>query len=133
MSSVGFSVSGGKDSIKFAVVLDKKEVSRAKVNIGYKSWEVSEWYTDAEYQHKGYGSLVLKQAMVYAHACTGNPLEITYIWNGENQYVMDWLERNFKAECTCPLVVLKYSPADDRESHIYNLDVNSVLAYIGVA
>ena len=131
MSNVGFSISGmEKDSIRFGVNVGDKEVSYAKVNINGKSWEVSAWYTDAEYQNKGYGSIALKQAMVYAHACTEDPEQVEYTWNGVNQYVMDWLERKFNAKCTCPIAVLKYSVEYTKEAHKYELDVKSVLDWI---
>jgi hypothetical protein len=60
------------------------------------------------------------------------PNHIEYIWNGQNQYVYDWLVKNFDAVCECPIAVQKTQPGDDWDSHIYELDCNKVLSFAGV-
>lgn len=53
-------------------------------------------------------------------------------WNGLNQYVYDWLEKNFDAVCNCPLAVQKTQSDDDWSSHIYTLDKDKVLEFAGI-
>ena len=62
----------------------------------------------------------------------GIPAHIEYIWNGQNQYVYDWLKKNFDAVCKCPIAAQKTQPGDDWDSHIYELDCNKVLRFAGI-
>ena len=59
----------------------------------------------------------------------GEPQYFEYVWNGQNQYVMDWLKEHFDPVCKLPLAVQKYSDADDWEAHIYKLNKQKVLDF----
>lgn len=91
-------------------------------------WTIFKWNTQQNYQNYGYGKFAMKELLKYCIASYGKPSAMKYIWNGQNEYVGEWLKRNFDAECSCPLSVLKNND-DDWESHIYKLDINKVLGY----
>ena len=97
-----------------------------------KRFIITDWQTAAESRHKGFGKRALRSAIKQAIRTKGHPDSIGYVWNGQNSYVFDWLEKNFDARCTCPIAVLKNNADDDPESHIYELDVAKVLDYFNL-
>lgn len=99
------------------------------VDPGTGTWNVTFWNTRDGYKHKGYGKESMRQALYKAVEIYGFPEIMQYTWNGDNQYVLEWMEKHFDARCICPLVVQKTQPDDDRESHIYVLDRKKVSAY----
>ena len=82
--------------------------------------------------HNGYGYKTMKH--IVSNLCTkyGRPDKIRYIWNGANEYVMEWMKRHFTPVSLLPLAVQKYSEKDDWEAHIYILDRNKFLEYFGI-
>lgn len=78
------------------------------------------------------GTDILKHGLQNMAQIFGLPDHIEYIWNGLNQYVYDWLEKNFDAVCNCPLAVQKTQSDDDWSSHIYTLDKDKVLEFAGI-
>ena len=104
-------------------------IAHIKINKSGSVWEVSEWFTSPSMQNRGIGSEIFKQGFNHVERCTGEqPSKITYVWNGENEYVRRWLDK-FGAKCTCPVSVLKNMDADVWEAHIYELDVQKVLEF----
>ena len=118
-----------KNYVEGILTLKGETVSWCKVDIQEKTWTVSDWKTLPEYQHKGYGKQILEFTLTKMAETFPIPDKIEYIWNGQNQYVYDWLVRHFDAVNQCPLAVKKYSSADDWESHIYNLNTEKFLNY----
>lgn len=96
------------------------------------AWTISEWYVNKEYQGKGIGTSLLDGSLKYMYEKFGEPSKIEYIWNGQNEYVMDWLTEHFSPVSKCPLAVQKTQAADDWDSHVYVLDKDSVLNYFGI-
>lgn len=99
-----------------------------------ETWTISAWYTHQDEQrHSGFGKQVMKEALA---ACLSGgqalPDSIDYIWNGANEYVLDWMVKHFDAVCTCPLAVQKKAPDDDWQSHIYHLDAKKLFCYFGL-
>ena len=111
-----------------------KKVCECKVcvNKSHDAWSISAWYTSTSYMHKGYGKETLKHILEDMYEELGIPSKIEYIWNGSNQYVMDWLERNFDPVCKLPLAVLKNQEADDWDAHIYVLNRDKVIKYFNI-
>ena len=95
------------------------------------TWVIPAWFTEDGYKKRGIGTAVLASALRDMRGAFGIPDQIEYIWNGQNQYVYDWLVKNFDAVCKCPIAVQKTQPGDDWDSHIYELDCNKVLRFAG--
>ncbi|HBM33074.1 MAG TPA: hypothetical protein DD395_02635 [Lachnospiraceae bacterium] len=95
------------------------------------TWVIPAWFTEDGYKNRGIGTVVLASAIRDMKTIFGIPDHIEYIWNSQNQYVYDWLVKNFDAVCKCPIAVQKTQPGDDWESHIYELDCNKVLRFAG--
>ena len=93
------------------------------------TWIISSWFTKEEYQNKGLGSQVFCKTIRKMYSLFGKPDAIQYIWNGQNNYVYEWLEKHFDAKCNCPLAVQKTQAEDDWDSHVYNLDKTKVLQF----
>ena len=115
--------------------LENKTVSYCKVNNNntIHIWTIVLWFTNEGLRGQGVGKKTLAHAISNLYEKTGKPNEIKYIWNGTNSYVLEWLERNFDAECSCPIAIQKKQADDDWESHIYDLDVEKTLAYFEIA
>ena len=109
--------------------IENTKVCRCAIAVKDKDWQITSWYTEKEFSHRGYGKQVLVALLQYLTECLGTPVTIDYVWNGQNQYVMDWLVENFNPVCKLPLAVRKYSDADDWEAHIYKLDKQKVLDF----
>lgn len=103
-----------------------------KKNDDSNIWVIPAWFTEEGYKNQGIGTVVLASAIRDMKTIFGIPDHIEYIWNGQNQYVYDWLKKNFDAVCKCPIAVQKTQPGDDWKSHIYELDCNKVLRFAGV-
>ena len=101
-------------------------IGSCKVEYDYDSICISSWFVDKEYQHMGIGKNLIKKAL------ESIPIQFTnvkYIWNGQNKYVLEWLEKHFKAKNICPINILKYSDNDSWDSHIYVLDKDLFIKY----
>lgn len=95
-------------------------------------WTISSWYTNKNYKHQGIGKLTMNFLLTYVYEIYSHPTKIQYIWNGANSYVMDWLNKNFDAECQCSIAVQKISDSDDWSSHIYDLNVDKMFSYFNI-
>lgn len=111
------------------VMKDNVQVSYCKINCDNNCWTISEWFTNHDYLHQGYGKQAFKKAINQALHEHGMPDKIEYIWNGANDYVMDFLKK-FSPVCKLPLSVRKYSDVDEWEGHIYILNVGKVFDYV---
>ena len=127
-----FSENKSNTSIEKQYMLDGKPVCKCKVDYDTNGWCISSWYTGKEYMHKGFGRKTLASVLADLYELTGKPDQIQYIWNGANDYVGEWLERNFNARSTCPIEVQKSSWDDSWDSHVYVLDVGKVLKYFNI-
>lgn len=101
-------------------------------NNGGKEWVIAKWFVDSQYQRKGYGYKILKKTLQELFMFCSFPEKISYIWNGTNEYVMEWLLEKFDAQCSCPIAVQKTQSEDDWESHIYQLDISKTLEYFDI-
>ena len=109
---------------------DYKTMSECKISVGAENiWSITEWFTDTKYQHQGYGNYLMKTALHLLFKQLGSPNEIRYNWNGVNQYVMDWLTRNFDAVSIMPIAELKYAHNDTWKAHIFILNKDEVFKY----
>lgn len=123
------------ESISCIATIGDKEICNCKI---YRkadqtnTWVIPAWFTEEGYKNQGIGTDILKHGLQNMAQIFGLPDHIEYIWNGLNQYVYDWLEKNFDAVCNCPLAVQKTQSDDDWSSHIYTLDKDKVLEFAGI-
>lgn len=110
-----------------------QEVCVCGISIGRQlnEWDITEWHTEEGFKHKGLGKATMQAALRACRERYGMPSGILYTWNGANAYVMDWLEKNFDARCTCPVAMQKNQCDDDWSSHIYRLDMDKVFRFFG--
>lgn len=129
-----FDVRTFEDCVKCDAFIENESVCFCKVNIGTENhtWEIVSWFTNENFQGQGIGKQTLARVLSKLYGITGTPKEIEYIWNGTNDYVLEWMERHFDAKCSCPIAVQKKQADDDWESHIYKLNVAKVLDYFGI-
>ena len=110
--------------------LNNKKVCECKISVDLdRKWTVTSWFTVEDHKHNGYGTRTLSECIKQIRLNNLAPVIIEYIWNGQNQYVLDWLTEHFDAECICPIAVQKTAASDDWESHIYRLDKDKFLNY----
>ena len=91
-------------------------------------WTISSWQILDKYQHKGIGKNLLCSLVEEILFLCHEPSLIQYIWNGQNDYVLNWLKR-FDAKCLTEENVLKNNADDDWDSHIYVLNKEKFLNY----
>lgn len=110
------------------------DVCRCTVSVNESAniWRISSWFTKSGFGNKGFGRAALEKALQRCMDRYGDPEGIEYTWNGENAYVLAWLERHFDAVCICSVAVQKTQPDDDWDSHIYELDKEKVLQYFKI-
>ena len=103
-----------------------------RCGISYKDnvWTISEWFVHRNHMNKGYGKEVLKETAKTIYISHGKPKRIKYIWNGANEYVYDWMVRNFDAKCTCPIWEQKITEEDIWWAHEYELNPDKFIEYI---
>lgn len=115
------------------VVNGEDVVCTATISISGESLTISEWMTDKGWRNKGIGRNALKAILSKIKQMGHSITSVSYNWNGVNAYVLDWLTRNFDAECKCPISVRKYSSDDDKDSHIYLLNTEKFMRYFNIA
>lgn len=111
-------------------IIDGKQICWCSVSMHDDTWRITSWYTEPQYAHQGYGTMTLSYCIKQMLAERSIPKQIEYVWNGQNQYVMDWLKEHFDPVCKLPLAVQKYSDADDWDAHIYRLNIDKVLGFV---
>lgn len=109
-----------------------RQVGKCAMSYGPAKWSIVEWFVDGFYKHQGIGKHLMKLLMEDLIKDTGKPKEITYTWNGENEYVRDWLERNFDAECEEDVNASKYKAEYSKDAHLFKLNVDMVFEYFGL-
>lgn len=113
---------------------DEEEISMCEIDVDEttRSWNIIYWFTYKGLGNRGFGKMVLGEALRRCMEKYGSPASIRYTWNGANAYVLEWIERHFDAVCTCPIAVQKTQAEDDWDSHIYELDKEKVLKYFEI-
>lgn len=113
----------------------KSPIAKCKISndMATHTWTISEWYVNQNYQNQGLGNQILKSTLEALYAIHNRPDRIRYIWNGQNEYVHNWLQKKFSPLSECPIAVQKYSFEDDWSSHMYHLDVKAVLEYAEIS
>lgn len=132
--SILFDVCTFEAYVECNALIENEIVCSCKVNIDMVDsiWTIVSWFTSENLQGQGIGKQTLAKALSKLYETTGNPKEIKYIWNGTNDYVLEWMERHFDAKCSCPMAIQKKQADDDWESHIYNLNVDKTLDYFEI-
>ena len=106
-----------------------KKIGRCCISVKGKVWTISEWFVDRNYMHQGYGKTILACCAKSLYRLHGLPVRVKYLWNGANEYVYDWMVKNFKAKCCCSVAELKTTEEDIWLAHEYDLSPACFVAY----
>jgi hypothetical protein len=106
---------------------------RINVDENGKHWTISSWYVTKGNNHRGFGKATLTACLKAIYKEYGLPSHIDYIWNGANQYVMDWLTNHFDPICKLPLAVQKCDDIDDWTAHMYTINKDKLFEYLHIA
>ena len=87
---------------KLGIPLAKCKISNDMIT---HTWTISEWYVNQDYQNQGFGNQILKATLKDLYAIHKRPDRIRYIWNGQNEYVHNWLQKKFSPISECPIAV----------------------------
>lgn len=117
---------------KCVYIADEKEVCKCIINVEDGAFTISSWFTDVDYRHNGIGKITMRDLLTYLCQSFGVPGNVNYIWNGQNQYVYDFITENFDAICSCPIAIQKTQSDDDWSSHIYGLNRDKVFGYFDI-
>ena len=130
-----FKTTAENDSFYTFAYIDDVKVCECKIDVNKRSntWTISSWYTTEEYKHRGYGTLTLQECLSEIRTVFDAPEKVEYIWNGANEYVLDWLNEHFGAVSKCPIAVQKYNSEDDWDSHIYILNREKFIEHFNIA
>ena len=111
--------------------LESIPVTESQVNVDTKKscFSISYWHTKQGYQKHGYGVETLKKNLENLVSVFGIPENFEYIWNGANQYVLDWLINNFDAKPVESLAIAKYEAGESWEGHVYVLNREKVVRF----
>ena len=107
-------------SITAFIFEEDKYVSMCRMTYGNNTWSISEWYTESDNRHQGYGKQALKAVVTWLLDNNITAIDIRYNWNKDNDYVKCWIEKHFD-----PIVIL-----DDFEIVIYKLNTEKFFKYI---
>lgn len=108
-----------------------KKVCESKISADAENvWTISAWYTVKDQHKRGYGKKTLLENLRVMRELLGRPTGVRYVWNGANQYVMDWLNKNFQPTTLLPIAELKYQEEDCWEAHVYELNTDNVMRFI---
>lgn len=117
---------------KCEYLVDNKVVCTCQIDTYETEWWITVWKTNSQYRNKGYGKRTMRALLINLYNRLGKPRSIVYIWNGQNQYVFDWMQNNFDATCMCPLAIQKISEEDTWDSHMYTLNVQKFFNYFNI-
>ena len=111
------------------LVENEEPLCECRVAFERDVWSISSWYTNKQYLHKGLGFKTLQHNLQELLSKKGEPEEIRYIWNGANEYVMDWLKQHFTPVSMLPVSMQKENDIDSWDAHVYVLDKDKVFEY----
>ena len=127
MKNYDFKIKNNKYTCNYTI--DDKIISKCEICVNNNTWTITAWFTNNEYKNQGYGTAVLRALTNYLNNLFGKPESVEYVWNGDNEYVYDWLTNNFDPISKCPIAVQKTANDDDWDSHIYYLNTEKFLNY----
>lgn len=110
-------------------MLDGVSASECTIDISRGVWVITGWFTKEGFKHNGYGKKTMKYLLDYLVEIYGQPGGLEYVWNGQNDYVYEFIQKHFDAKCKSPIAVQKYQAEDDWESHMYVLNADKVFEY----
>lgn len=124
-----YEITDTNNHVMCKLITDAGEICKCEISVNPSicEWNITSWFTESGFKGKGFGKATMKRTLEYCIAEYGIPADIQYTWNGANAYVLEWLENNFDAVCTCPIAIQKTEAGDTWDSHIYELNLKKVL------
>ena len=91
MENKTYSLVKKKKGMKAILHIDGELVNTCEVNVSKGCVTVVSWFTEEKFKHHGYGKETL--GLLLRDVCRefGIPTSVKYVWNGENQYVLNFL------------------------------------------
>ena len=133
LDTLNYKVFENGNWVDVMLIQNKLDIGHCKIDYDSDSLIITEWYINSEYRHRGLGRLLLDKTLKIVIQNLGYlPAKIEYIWNGKNEYVLDWLTKNFNAKDIGDLNQKKYSPADTWENHRYTLNRENFVKYFNL-
>lgn len=118
--------------VAYAVINDNCTIGRCTITVKKNQLTISEWYVSDWFSNRGIGRELLTFLIKYSIGDVGDLKEVLYIWNGANEYVYDWLVRNFNAEVNLSIQEQKNSYDDTKDGHFYKLDIDMFKDYFDI-
>ena len=100
------------------------------------TWRIGSWYNEltgpenASGRNKGWGRKCLSILACELEEHYGKPVSISYVWNGQNDFVGRLVTETWHGVCNTPVAVLKNESADSWDNHVYELDRDAFLQWL---
>lgn len=119
------------DRLKSSIVMlpENKEIAVCTGNASDNALSITGWYTEKDFQHRGFGTAVMKnmiERFLREFCSDRDAAVISYTWNGQNDYVLTWLE-SVGAVKTEDIAAQKYNQEDTWENHIYEIPLKNLV------
>lgn len=107
-------------------------------NKGGFTWEINSWFNeltdelDRPGKGKGWGRACLTALAKELIGQYAEPYEISYVWNGQNDYVGHLVTDKWGGICVTPIAVLKNESADSWDNHVYRLNKKKFMQWLGL-
>lgn len=134
MDEVEVSLKITSQAIYGYISLSGLKISRIRISYSLEERHIaiSSWFTELAFKGMGFGKILLSTAVKQIEEFMEGISSVSYIWNGVNEYVHDWIVNRFNAVCECPISVLKATDKDSWDCHEYVLDVNRFMNYVSL-
>lgn len=123
-----------KSHTSASIDMDNTNIAVCHANINGDSIEITGWSTNAGYRRQGYGKTVMRlvlQRFLKDRMDRIDEVKVTYVWNGQNAYVKDWLE-SMRSRCLADPAAVKYDFSDNPDNHRYEIPVKNLMAAVGI-
>lgn len=109
-----------------------KVVGICSIDVSPYQWVIAEWFVYGDRKHNGMGKNMM--GLLVKSICEEFPIpeRIMYNWNHDNYYVYDWMRKHFDAESIVSPQVAKNNFDDDKESHMFRLNINKFFEYFNI-
>lgn len=118
------------DRLKSSIVMlpENQVIAVCTGNASDNALSITGWYTQEGFQHRGFGTAVMKnmiERFLREFCSDRDTAVISYTWNGQNGYVLQWLE-SVGAVRTEDIAAQKYNQEDTWENHIYEIPLKKL-------
>lgn len=131
----GFESKSERLKASVTMLPENVDISVCTANASENRLEITGWYTQQSHQKQGFGRAcmanVLERFLQFWCTCVDDAV-VTYTWNGQNQYVLKWLE-SMGAESLEDPAAKKYCNEDTWDNHMYKIPIRNLMAKLSVS